>query len=90
MIYTIKTDNPSQSSKLNQFLDKLVGIQYSVINDTPQNPASVLSIEEFQQRIKKSRESVKKGSFLTDEELENESSKCGFKATFAKIEIVKV
>jgi hypothetical protein len=75
MIYTIKTDNPSQSSKLNQFLDKLVGIQYSVINDTPQNPASVLSIEDFQKRIEKSRESVKKGLFLTDGELESESSK---------------
>jgi len=75
MIYTIKTDDPSQSTRLNQFLKELVGIQYSVINDAPQNPASVLSIEEFQERIKKSRESVKKGLFLTDEELENESSK---------------
>ncbi len=75
MIYTIKTDDPSQTSKLNQFLKKLVGIQYSVINDAPQNPASVLSIEEFQKRIEKSRESVRNGLFLTDEELENESSK---------------
>jgi len=48
---------------------------YSVINDAPQNPASVLTIEDFQNRIEKSRESVKKGLFLTDEELENESSK---------------
>ncbi len=70
MIYTIKTDDPSQSVRLNQFLKELVGIQYSVINDVPQNPASVLSIEEFRERIKKSRESVKKGLFLTDEELE--------------------
>ncbi|NEW83671.1 MAG: hypothetical protein GZ094_15080 [Mariniphaga sp.] len=75
MIYTIKTDDPSQSTRLNQFLKELVGIQYSVINDAPKNPASVLSIEEFQARIKKSRESVKKGLFLTDEEIENESSK---------------
>jgi len=70
MVYTIKTDDPSQSTRLNQFLKELVGIQYSVINDAPQNPASVLSIEEFQERIKKSRESVIKGLFLTDEELE--------------------
>jgi len=48
---------------------------YSVISDAPQNPASVLTIEDFQNRIAKSRESVKKGLFLTDEELENESSK---------------
>ncbi len=75
MIYTIKTDDPAQSNKLNQFLKKLVGIQYSVINDAPQNPASVLSIGEFQKRIEKSRESVRKGLFLTDEELEKESSK---------------
>jgi len=75
LIYTIKTDDPSQTSKLNQFLKKLVGIQYSVISDAPQNPASVLTIEDFQNRIAKSRESVKKGLFLTDEELENESSK---------------
>lgn len=75
MIYTIKTDDPSQTSKLNQFLKKLAGIQYSIINDAPQNPASVLSIEDFQKRIEKSRESVKNGLFLTDEELENESKK---------------
>jgi hypothetical protein len=75
MIYTIKTDSPSQTGKLNQFLKEFDGIQYSVINDAPQNPASVLSIEEFQKRIEKSRESVKNGLFLTDEELENESSK---------------
>ena len=41
MIYTIKTDDPSQ----------------------------------FQKRIQKSRESVKKGLFLTDEELDNEYSR---------------
>jgi len=75
MIYTIKTDDPSQSGKLNQFLKKLDGIQFSVINDSPKNPAVVISIEEFQKRIKKSRESVKKGLFLSDEELENESSR---------------
>ena len=75
MIYTIKTDDPIQTSKLNQFLKKLAGIKYSVINDIPQNPATVSSIEEFRERIKKSRESVKKGLFLTDEELEKESSK---------------
>ena len=51
MIYTIKTDDPSQSIRLNQFLKELIGIQYSVINDAPQNPTSVLSIEEFQERI---------------------------------------
>ena len=75
MIYTIKTDDPTQTSKINQFLEKLVGIQYSVINDIPQNPAAASSIEEFRKRIEKSRESVKKGLFLTDEELEKESSK---------------
>jgi hypothetical protein len=75
MIFTIKTDDPIQTGKLNQFLKKLVGIKYSVINDLPQNPAAVSSIEEFRERIKKSRESVKKGLFLTDEEFEKESSK---------------
>ena len=75
MIYTIKTDDPSQTGKLNQFLKELDGIQYSVINDVPQNPAAVLSIQEFQKRIEKSRKSVKKGLFLSDEELENESSR---------------
>jgi hypothetical protein len=75
MIYTIKTDDPSQSIRLDQFLKKLEGIQYSVMNDVPQNPAAFSSIEEFQKRIKKSRASVKNGLFLTDEELEKESSK---------------
>jgi hypothetical protein len=75
MIYTIKTDDPTQTSKLNQFLKKLAGIQYTVINDIPQNPAAISSIEEFQRHITEARESVKKGLFLTDDELEKESSK---------------
>jgi hypothetical protein len=75
MIFTIKTDNPLQSSKINQFLEKLSGIQYTIINDVPINPSSVSSIEEFQKRIEKSRKSVKNGLFLSDEELEKESSK---------------
>jgi hypothetical protein len=75
MIYTIKTDDPTQTTKLDQFLKKLIGVQYSVINDVPQNPAAVSNIKEFQNRIKKAQESIKNELFLTDEELEKESSK---------------
>jgi hypothetical protein len=75
MIYTIKTDDKSQYLTINQFLKELDGIQYSVINEVPQNPAAVHSLDEFRKRIENSRESVKKGLFLTDEELEKETSK---------------
>ncbi|MEI7597565.1 MAG: hypothetical protein WCK02_17600 [Bacteroidota bacterium] len=75
MIYTIKIDDPIQNNRLSVFLKKLAGVQYSVINDIPKNPAMVGSIEEFQKSIEKSRKSVKNGSFLTNEELEKEISK---------------
>jgi hypothetical protein len=70
MIYTIKTDDKSQYLTINQFLKELDGIQYSVINEVPQNPAAVHSLDEFRKRIENSRESVKKGLFLTYEEIE--------------------
>ena len=75
MIYTIKTDDTIQFTGLNQFLSKHVGIKYSVINDAPQKSTFVLNIEDFRKHIEESRKSVKKGIFLTGEELEKESSK---------------
>ena len=70
-IYTIKVDKFSESKKLDLFLKKLSSIQVSVMKDVPKNPASITSIEEFQQRIENARKSVKYGKIVKDEELDN-------------------
>jgi len=70
MIYTIKINDPAQTSMLNQLLDDFDGVEYTITKETAKNPASVSSLEEFRNRITKSQKSVRDGLYLTDEELE--------------------
>jgi hypothetical protein len=47
----------------------------SITNEIVMNPAIVSSLEEFRNSITNSQKSVQEGLFLTDEELEQETSK---------------
>ena len=68
--FTIDIDNKQASLKLKKFLKDLDVKKVKISKIIPENPATVHSIEELNNRLLAALESMEQGHFKTEEEFE--------------------
>jgi len=71
--YIITVKNSQQAECLQHFVEGLEGVTMSI--SRLKNPAYCRNLHEFRYRIRKARQAVANGEFLTDEQFENETAK---------------